>query len=167
MRSTTGKMTRRPGSSIPLNLPKRSTTQALCCGTMRTPSITNATISAAMANGIVYGRIGSQLATRTVATATATILKSMLPPRERESSSAACARSGAPGLGDLERIAIDCRDVENLAGLARRVARDLRVPECIPVLHPRVAGGLVDPRFECGGLPDVQALHALGHHRLP
>src|SRR5689334_22942298 len=99
--------------------------------------------------------------------ATATILKSMLPPRERESSSAACARSGGPGLGDLERIAIDCRDIENLAGLARRVARDLRVPERIPVLHARVAGAFVDPRFEGGGLSDVQALHARGHHRLP
>ena len=33
----------RPGSSMPWNLPRRSTTQALCCGTMRTPSMTKAT----------------------------------------------------------------------------------------------------------------------------
>ena len=32
----------RPGSSAPWKRPRRSTTQALCCGTMRTPSITNA-----------------------------------------------------------------------------------------------------------------------------
>ena len=33
----------RPGSSVLWNFPSRSTTHALCCGTMRTPSMTKAT----------------------------------------------------------------------------------------------------------------------------
>ena len=32
-----------PGSSVPWKRPRRSTTHALCCGTMRTPSMTKAT----------------------------------------------------------------------------------------------------------------------------
>ena len=31
-----------PGSSVPWKRPRRSTTHALCCGTMRTPSMTKA-----------------------------------------------------------------------------------------------------------------------------
>src|SRR5258708_8822905 len=56
---------------------------------------------------------------RTVAMRTAITLKSMLPPMEREISSAACARSGGPRLGNFEGAAIDRSDVEDLAGLAR------------------------------------------------
>src|SRR6266853_739094 len=77
---------------------------------------------------------------RTVAMRTAIILKSMLPPREREIASAACARSGGPRLGNFEGAAIDRSDIENFAGLAGSVARDLRVPECISVFHARVGG---------------------------
>src|SRR6266571_4448276 len=75
---------------------------------------------------------------RTVATTTAIILKSMLPPMEREISSAACARSGGPGLGNFEGAAIDRGDVEDFAGLARGVACDLRVPERVAVFHARM-----------------------------
>src|SRR5215471_20368878 len=96
-----------------------------------------------------------------VAMRMATILTSMLPPREREISSAAGARSGGPGLGDLERITIDRDDVEDLAGFARRLAGDLGVPLRVPVLHARVARALVDPGFERGRLADVQPAHAL------
>src|SRR5213083_408292 len=103
---------------------------------------------------------------RTVATTTAIILKSMLPPMEREISSAACARSGGPRLGDLEGAAIDRSDIENFAGLARGVARDLRVPERVAVLHARVAGAPVDPGVEGGRLAEIQPLHALRAERL-
>src|SRR5215831_15362783 len=96
-----------------------------------------------------------------VAMRMATTLTSMLPPREREISSAAGARSGGPGLGDLERITIDRDDVEDLAGFARRIAGDLGVPLRVPVLHARVARALVDPGFERGRLADVQPAHAL------
>src|SRR5713101_8431843 len=97
----------------------------------------------------------------------ATSLKSMLPPMEREISSAACARSGGPGLGYLERVAIDRGDIENFAGVAGGFARDLRVPERIAVLHARVARAPVDPGLEGGRLADVQPLHALWGIRLP
>src|SRR6266853_5917974 len=103
---------------------------------------------------------------RTVATTTAIILKSMLPPAEREISSAACARSGGPRLGDLEGAAIDRGDVENFAGLPRSVSRDLRVPQGVAVFHARVAGALVDPGVESGRLAEIQPLHALRAERL-
>src|SRR2546427_8809029 len=54
---------------------------------------------------------------RTVAMRTPIIFKSMLPPAEREISSAACARSGGPRLGNFEGAAIDRSDIENFAGL--------------------------------------------------
>src|SRR6266853_401762 len=101
---------------------------------------------------------------RTVAMRTAIILKSMLPPREREIASAACARSGGPRLGNFEGAAIDRSDIENFAGLAGSVARALRVPECIAVFHARVAGALVDPGVESGRLPDVESPHAFRRH---
>src|SRR6267142_116149 len=96
---------------------------------------------------------------RAVATMTAMSLKSMLPPMERESSSAACERSGGPGLGNFEGVAIDGCDIEDFAGLARSAARDLRVPERVAIFHARVARALVDPRLECRRLADVQPPH--------
>src|SRR5436190_9335530 len=103
---------------------------------------------------------------RPVATTTAIILKSMLPPAEREISSAVCARSGGPRLGNLEGAAIDRSDIEDFAGLARGVVRDLRVPERVAVFHTRVAGALVDPGVESGRLAEIQPLHALRSDRL-
>src|SRR5712675_524794 len=162
-----GMMMFRPGSRTPLNLPRRSTIQALCCGTTRTPSITNTVTSATMANGIVNERSGSMLAMTKVAMMTPTSLTSMLPPREREISSAACARSGGPGLGYFERVAIDCGDIENLAGLARSFVGDVCVPLGVAVLHPRVARALVHPGFERGVLPDVEPPHGARAGPLP
>src|SRR6266852_8056198 len=101
-----------------------------------------------------------------VATATTASFTSMLPPMEREISSAARARSGGPRLGNFEGAAIDRSDVENFAGLARGVARDLRVPERIAVFHARMAGALVDPGVESGRLAEIQPLHALRAERL-
>src|SRR5215467_12749015 len=98
-----------------------------------------------------------------VAMRTATNLNSMLPPTEREMSFAACERSGGASLGDLERIAIDRGDVEDLAGLTGRFARDLRIPLRVPVLHAGVARAPVDPGLEGGRLADVQAAHGLRH----
>src|SRR5260221_3783360 len=96
---------------------------------------------------------------RTVAMTTAMILKSMLPPMEREISSAARERSGGARLGNFDGVAIDRGDVEYFAGLAGGVARNLRVPERVAVLHPRVARTFVDPGFEGRWLADVQPLH--------
>src|SRR6058998_3403017 len=101
-----------------------------------------------------------------VAMTTAIILKSMLPPAEREISSAACARSGGPRLGNFEGAAIDRSDIENFAGLAGSVACDLRIPERVAIFHARVAGAPVDPGFESGRLPEIQPLHALRAERL-
>src|SRR6266853_4804025 len=104
---------------------------------------------------------------RTVATMTAMILKSMLPPMEREISSAACPRSGGPGLGDFERVAIDRSDIEDFAGLGGGAARDLRVPERVAISHARVARALVDPGVERRRLPDIQPLHGAGNGPFP
>src|SRR2546422_10023241 len=104
---------------------------------------------------------------RTVAMRTPIIFKSMLPPAEREISSAACARSGGPRLGNFEGAAIDRSDIENFAGLAGSVACDLRIPERVAVFHARVAGAPVDPGFESGRLPEIQPLHALRSDCLP
>src|SRR5882762_1239785 len=104
---------------------------------------------------------------RTVAMRTPMIFKSMLPPAERENSSAACARSGGPRLGNFEGAAIDRSDIENFAGLAGSVARDLRVPERVAVFHARMAGAPVDPGVEGGRLAEIQPLHALRAERLP
>src|SRR2546426_4968996 len=161
-----GMMMLRPGSSTSLNLPSRSTTQALCCGTTRTPSTTNTATSATMKKGIAKGRICSMLAMMKVATTTPTILKSMLPPEELEVPFRPCAGLRRPGLGNLEGAAIDCRDVEDFAGLAGSVARDLRVPERVAVFHARVAGAFVHPGVEGGRLAEIQPLHALRAERL-
>src|SRR5882672_6300031 len=98
---------------------------------------------------------------------TAMILKSMLPPKLREISSAACPRSGGPGVGNFEGDAIDRSDIENFAGFARGVARDLRVPERVAVFHARMAGAPVDPGVEGGRLAEIQPLHAFRAERLP
>src|SRR5258708_22872961 len=103
---------------------------------------------------------------RTVAMRTAITLKSMLPPMEREISSAACARSGGPRLGNFEGAAIDRSDVEDFAGLARGVARDLLVPERVAVFHARMAGALVDPAVASGRLAVMHPLHSLARDRL-
>src|SRR5712671_2303866 len=103
---------------------------------------------------------------RTVATTTAIILKSMLPPMEREISSAACARSGGPGLGNFEGAAIDRSDIEDLARLAGGAVRDLRVPERVAVFHASVARAFVDPGVESGRLAEIQSLHALRAERV-
>src|SRR5258706_7205011 len=97
---------------------------------------------------------------RTVAMMTAIILKSMLPPMEREISSAACARSGGPGFGNFEGAAIDRSDIEDLARFAGGAVRDLRVPEGVAVFHSRVARALVHPGVEGGRLAGIQPLHA-------
>src|SRR5215831_7510547 len=112
---------------------------------MRTPSMTSATISATMKKGMASGRIGGYAQMRAVAMRMTTVFKGMLPPTEREISSAAGARSGGPGLGNLERVAIDCGDVEDLSGLAGRAARDLGIPLRVPVLHARLPRAPVDP----------------------
>src|SRR5437867_722747 len=101
---------------------------------------------------------------RTVAMRTPIIFKSMLPPAEREISSAACARSGGPRLGNFEGAAIDRSDIENFAGLARGVACDLRVPERVAVFHARMAGAPVDPGVEGGRLANVESPHTLRRH---
>src|SRR5580765_399523 len=154
-----GMMMFRPGSSTWWNFPRRSTTQAFCCGTTRTPSITNTVTSATMANGIVNARSGSKLAMRKVAMMTPTSLTSMLPPRFREISSAACARSGGPGLGNFECVAIDSGDIENFSGLGGDASGEVRVPARVAVFHARVTCALVDPGFEGGGLPHVDPPH--------
>src|SRR2546425_13302420 len=102
-----------------------------------------------------------------IAMATTASFTNMLPPEELEMPFRSRAGLRRPGLGNLEGAAIDCRDVEDFAGLAGSVARDLRVPERVAVFHARVAGAFVDPGVEGGRLGEIQPAHARGRDRLP
>jgi len=59
-RSTKGTMKFRPGASVLLYLPRRSTTQAFCCGTtlteraMKITATTNTTIATSMGTPFVF-----------------------------------------------------------------------------------------------------------------
>src|SRR3981189_3031275 len=86
---------------------------------------------------------------------------------EQYIASAACARSGGPGLGNFEGAAIDRSDIENFAWLARGAVRDLRVPERVAVLHPRVARALVPRVFDGGVPPDADPPHGARAGPLP
>src|SRR5512135_990485 len=154
-----------PGSSTWWNLPRRSTIQAFCCGTTRTPSITNTAASATMKKGIANGRDSGKKAMMMVAMTTPRTFASMLSPVEREISLRPCVRSGGPGLGNFERVAIDRIDVENFAALAGDIARDLRVPKRIAVPYACLAGVLVHPRIERGRLAKIQSPHTFGFDR--
>ncbi len=71
----------RPGSSVPWKRPRRSTTQALCCGTMRTPSITKATITPITSTqGQYFDSAGTSAAPTARPIATANFQNMLKPP---------------------------------------------------------------------------------------
>src|SRR6266568_1641049 len=99
-----------------------------------------------------------------VATATTASFTNMLPPMEREISSAARASSGGPRLGNPEGAAIDRRDVEDFAGLAGRAARipDPRRHQRRDTEHEQVkraAHQLGDDEDEAGDQPGKGNVH--------
>src|SRR5882762_8225407 len=104
---------------------------------------------------------------RKIATTTTASFTNMLPPAEREMPLWSRADLRGPDPGNLERAAIDCGDIEDFAGLAGSLARDLRVPERIAVPHARMARAFVDPGFEGRRLAEVERLHALRVDGLP
>src|SRR5687768_15007452 len=111
-----------PGSRVPWNLPSRSTTQALCCGTMRTPSMTKATTTPITSTQNQYlASAGTNDAATASPTAAASFQSIPIPPMGE-----AALVSGKAFLGDLERIAIGGKDIEHGAGLERLGALDLR-----------------------------------------
>src|SRR5579859_217188 len=145
MRSKKGTMRLRPGSSTPWNLPRRSTTQAFCCGTMRMPSKSSTMIIATRNVAVVASGL------RVIhAAAIVTRIATMVFTNIGASLLWLLARLGR---SDDERAAVLRFDVER--GARRRIvvaAREPRVPEGAAVAHARDARRLVGP--------------ALEHHRL-
>src|SRR6266581_8614106 len=162
-----GQIQFRPGSRTMWNLPQRSTTHALCCGTTHIDSYAKTAARRVTPIGSAKEWNCGVAIKMKVATATTASFTNMLPPMEREISSAARASSGGPRLGNPEGAAIDRRDVEDFAGLAGCAARDLCVPERVAVFHARVAGAFIDPGVERGRLGEIQPPHARGRDRLP
>src|ERR1700693_5248567 len=137
-----GTMILSPGSSVAWKRPSRSTTQAFCCGTTRTPSITNTTASARMKNGTAYTRVGSNTAMTAVRTKTARILGSIDTSLTLSVGSSACASARAnpagscgAGFGDFEGVAIGGTDVEHFAGFTCALTNHARVPGRAAVAH--------------------------------
>src|SRR5262245_5284706 len=92
MRSMNGMMMFRPGSRISWNFPRRSTTQACCCGTTRTPSTTNAMKNARSATPIENTLVPFQANAATETMSAMISLKNMLVSFGTISTEATCDR---------------------------------------------------------------------------
>src|ERR1039457_1277437 len=156
------------------NLPRRSTTQALCCGTTRTPSITNTIATASMKNGMVKPRVCSNCERAMVAIRTAMNFGNMgiLPSnsfadgRIRGGRAFVCIAASGLGLRYLERIAVHGVDEQHLAVIERALALDLRIPQRIAILYPRGALFPVHPGVERDRLTQVERRHVELRHGL-
>src|ERR1039458_1608963 len=145
MRSTKGTMTFNPGCRMAWNLTRRSTTQALCCGTTRTPSITNTIATASMKNGMVKPRVCSNCEIAMVAIRTAMNFGNMgiLPSNSfadgeiRGGRAFVCIAASGLGLRYLERIAVHRMNEQHFPAIEPALALDLRLPQRIAILYPR------------------------------
>src|ERR1019366_10156881 len=156
-RSMNGMIRLRPGSSTAWNLPRRSTTQACCCGTMRTPSITNTTMIASRKIQPAYFSVAGNCVAAIDSTIATISLGSMgiLP------ISLACDHAGSgEALGcDLECAAFGCGDIDDCPWSEWPAARDARIPRCATVAHAREARRFVGPRLETCRLAGIDRCH--------
>src|SRR5688572_19120904 len=152
MRSMNGTMICRPGSRTRENLPRRSTTHALCCGTMRTPSITTTTSMARTNTAMVADTL---LKTNAVATARITAIIVF----QNIGATSLCWLFGG-SFDDDERLPLLRIDVERGARDGLGACSHPGVPAGAAVLHPREARGLVGPAFQHDGLAAVEEVGA-------
>src|SRR3954467_13541147 len=152
-----------PGSSTTWKRPKRSTTTANCCGTMRTPSITNAMTAPRNRIHPENGRNGWTMKAPTAsATTTISLPNIEVPPFCANALASAAARSGGALRGDLERIAMGIHDVEHASGLERLGPIDARIPARAAVADAGKPLGRIDPLLEAGRHAGVDGRHLPG-----
>src|SRR5262245_39872971 len=140
-----------PGSSVPWKRPSRSTTQALCCGTMRTPSMTKAIVTPRNSTHIQYfdsaGTKDAATASTTAMISFTTMIRSPL---------------GGTVLRDFQRIALGGEHIERRARFDGLSALDASVPARTAVAHPRKPRAYVDPAFETRRHARVDGRHLAG-----
>jgi hypothetical protein len=120
-------------------------THADCCGTTRTPSITNTAAVARTKNGTAKGRSDSTLAMKMVAMMTPMIFKAMLPPAEIEMPSPFGPDLRWTRFRNCEGVAIDCTDIEDFARIAGHFARNSGFPLGVTILHARAVVTSINP----------------------
>src|SRR3954471_22385161 len=148
-----------PGSSTPWNRPRRSTTQALCCGTILTPSITNATITPmTRTQGQNRDNSGTMATTTAKPIAIASFQNMVEPPPLVKN----LCPSGGAILDDFERVAIGREHVYRHPGLERFQALDSGIPARAAVAHPREPRAGIDPGLEARRHAGVDRGHLLG-----
>ena len=116
----------RPGSSTAWNLPSRSTTQALCCGTMRTPSIVNTTMTAMKKIHTEYFSVAGTCDAAIATTSAMISLTNMVPPRFEYCVASRASGRTRPGHGQC--VAFGREDVEHAARIDGCIAFDVRLP---------------------------------------
>src|SRR5438067_2161344 len=155
MRSTNGMMSSRPGSSTRWNLPRRSTTQAFCCGTMRTPSNNNTMIMATRNVATVAVALCVSHAAASVTRIAMIVFTNISVPSLVVGLSARLRRCHD------ERVAVLRFDVEGGPGRGILVrTSEARVPEGTAVAHPRDARRLVRPALEHDRLAAIEQVGA-------
>src|SRR5882672_2484176 len=160
MRSKNGMMRFNPGSSVLSKRPRRSTTHALCCGTMRTPSMRNATSTPMSSTQNQWpARPGTCVATIVAATATASFQSMVNSPFWWDATAGTAGALFGTGLANFERVAIGGEYVDGGAGLERFRAFDAGVPARAAIAHAGEAGAGVDPALEAGRHSGVDRRH--------
>src|SRR5687768_13842979 len=139
----------RPGSSVPWKRPRRSTTQALCCGTMRTPSITNAiTTPRSRIQNQYFASTGMNEAATAAPTASASF-QNMSPPLDWAI------------LCDPKRIAVGGEHVEGAPRLDPFDPVHPRLPARAAIAHARKPGAGIQPALEARRHAGVDRRHLL------
>src|SRR5688572_7354345 len=139
-----------PGSSVPWKRPSRSITQALCCGTMRTPSMTKAIATPSTSTQPQYfDNAGTNDAAMASTTATASFQNMADPPL------------GGTVLRDFQRIALGGEHVNRGPRLEPFPSLHARVPARSAVTHARQARGSVDPALEARRHARIDMRHLL------
>src|ERR1051325_654467 len=155
--SKNGMMRFRPGSRVPWKRPSRSTTQALCCGTIRTPSMTKATMTPISSTQPQYGlKAGTCEAMMATTTAAASFQNIVFSPGTCD----APPLSGGAVLGDFERVAIGGKHKHGGARLQGFAALDAGLPARTAIAHAREARACIEPAFKACRHAAVDRRHA-------
>src|SRR5688572_21623891 len=159
MRSTKGTLRCSPGSRTRENLPRRSTTHALCCGTMRTPSKMKTTIIAITNTAMLTVTLRETTAAATVRITATRVFQNMCGLLS--CSFVRLLELPGRGLGDDQRLSFLRIDVEG--GSRHRPdggVGDARVPGGAAVLHAREPRALVGPLLQHHRLATIEEIRA-------